>query len=181
MDQGAISNMKAYYLRHTFKQLVKETDGQDKQSIREFWKNYHIMKAIDFKAAGNEVTENCMKGIWKKLWPEAFTDSLISDDNIVHVPAIINNIVKLANEGRMHDVNVEDVEELIESHGEDLTIEELQELAEQHPQNEPEDPTAEPAAPEKILTTEFLSNSITKIEEIMDQFTENDPDWGAQH
>ena len=51
------------------------------------------------------------------------------------------------------------------------------ELAEQHPRNEPEDPTAEPAAPERILTTEFLSNSITKIEGIMDQFTENDPNW----
>ena len=60
----------------------------------------------------------------------------------------------------MHDVNVE---KLIESRGEGFTIEELQELAQQHPQNEPDDLTAEPEAPERILTTEFLSNSITKI------------------
>ena len=85
----------------------QETDDQDKRSIREVLKNYHLMKAIDnIKAAWDDVTDNCMKGVWKKLWPEACTDSIISDDDIV--PAIINDIVKLANEGRMHDVNVED-------------------------------------------------------------------------
>ena len=92
------------------------------------------MKAIEnIKAHWDEVAENCMKGAWKKLWSDACTYSLICDDDIVHLPVIINDIVKLANEGRMHDVNVEDVEELIEYHGEDLAIDELQELAEQQP------------------------------------------------
>ena len=75
---------------------------------------------------------------WMKLSPEACADFLISDDDVVCVPAIINDIVKLANEGGIHDVNVDDVEELIDPHCEGLAIEELQELAERHPQSEPE-------------------------------------------
>jgi hypothetical protein len=31
-DRGVISNFKAYYLRHTFKQLVEKTGGEDKPS-----------------------------------------------------------------------------------------------------------------------------------------------------
>ena len=76
----------------------------------------------------------------------------------------------------MHDVNVEDVEELIEPHGERITIEGLRKLAEQHSQYEPEYLHEEPSAPEGIFTTESRSNSITKIDENMEQFTENEPD-----
>ncbi|GFY59434.1 HTH CENPB-type domain-containing protein [Trichonephila inaurata madagascariensis] len=34
MDQGIISNFKAYYLRQTFRQMFEKTDGEEKQSIR---------------------------------------------------------------------------------------------------------------------------------------------------
>ena len=47
MDQGIISNFKAYYLRQTFKQMFEKTDVEEKQSTREFWKNYNIMNAIE--------------------------------------------------------------------------------------------------------------------------------------
>ncbi|GFT85633.1 tigger transposable element-derived protein 1 [Trichonephila clavipes] len=47
MDQGIISNFKAYYLRRTFRQMFEITDGEKKQSIREFWKNYNIMNAAE--------------------------------------------------------------------------------------------------------------------------------------
>ena len=33
MDQGVISNFKAYYLRRIFRQMFEKTDGDDKQSI----------------------------------------------------------------------------------------------------------------------------------------------------
>jgi hypothetical protein len=35
MDQDVIPNFKLYYLRRTFKELAEETDGKDKQSIRD--------------------------------------------------------------------------------------------------------------------------------------------------
>ncbi|XP_067119167.1 tigger transposable element-derived protein 1-like [Centruroides vittatus] len=67
MDQGVISNFgqpnfKAYYLQRTFLQLINKTDGADKQSIRDFWKNYNIMDAVDnINLSWNEVTEKCLK------------------------------------------------------------------------------------------------------------------------
>jgi hypothetical protein len=94
MDQEVISNFKAYYLCRTFKQLVEKTDGEDKQSIRQFWKDYNIMNATDnIRAAWNEVTPNCLNGGWKKLWPEA-SSNLEEDEE----ETVIQNIVKLANE-----------------------------------------------------------------------------------
>jgi hypothetical protein len=46
MDQNVISNLKRYYLRRTFKELVEETGGKDKQLIRDWWKSFDIMKGI---------------------------------------------------------------------------------------------------------------------------------------
>ena len=64
MDQGVISNFKAYYLRRTFKQMFEKTDGEEKQSIREFWKNYNIMNAVEnINLSWNEITEKSLKGI----------------------------------------------------------------------------------------------------------------------
>jgi hypothetical protein len=39
MDQNVISNVKLCCLRRTCKELVEETDGKDKQSIRDWWKS----------------------------------------------------------------------------------------------------------------------------------------------
>jgi hypothetical protein len=47
MDQNVISNFKLYYLRRTFKKMVKETDSKDKQPIRDWWKSFDIMKGIE--------------------------------------------------------------------------------------------------------------------------------------
>jgi hypothetical protein len=61
MDQNVISNFKPYCLRSTFKELVEEIDGKDKQSIRDWWKSFDIMKSIrNIVAAWEEVTTNCM-------------------------------------------------------------------------------------------------------------------------
>jgi hypothetical protein len=50
-------------------------------------------------------------------------------------------------------------------------------LAKQRIQSESEAFGAEEETPLTDLTTEFLSNSITAIMQIMDQFIDNDPDW----
>jgi hypothetical protein len=66
---------------------------------------------------------------------------------------------------------------LLQSRGEGLINDELRELAEQHIQSESETFEAEEETPVRDLTTEFLSNSITAIKQIMDQLIDNDPDW----
>jgi hypothetical protein len=90
--------------------------------------------------------------------------------------SVIQN-VELANETSLEDVNDDDVDELLQSHGERLSNDELRELAEQRIQSESEAFVAEEEATVRDLTTEFLSNSITSIAQIMDQFIDNDPDW----
>jgi hypothetical protein len=50
-------------------------------------------------------------------------------------------------------------------------------LARQRIQSESEAFDAEEETPVRDLTTEFLSNSITTITQIMDQSIDNDPDW----
>lgn len=52
--------------------------------------------AIDIKAAWDKITLNSLNKVWKRLWPEARNDLLESDEE---PPAVINNIVELANEG----------------------------------------------------------------------------------
>lgn len=89
MDQGVMSNFKVYYFRRTFRQLIDKTDGEDKQSIRDFWKNYNIMDAVDnINLSWNEVTEKCLKGVRKNVWPELsknvdIRESIIDIDEIV--------------------------------------------------------------------------------------------------
>lgn len=58
MDQGVISTFKAYYQRRTMSQLINTTGSPDKPTIKQFWANYNIKKAIDnADAAWKEVTE----------------------------------------------------------------------------------------------------------------------------
>lgn len=46
-DKGVIAAFKAYYLRCTFKQMIKFLGGKAKPTVREFWHDYHTMNAID--------------------------------------------------------------------------------------------------------------------------------------
>ncbi|XP_066489716.1 tigger transposable element-derived protein 1-like [Tiliqua scincoides] len=173
MDQGVISYFKAYYLRRTFKQLVSNMYDQE-QTIGDFWNSFSIMHAIEnISMSWKEVTSSCMNGVWCKMWPEAcydfngFADA--SSD-------ITRDIVNLANEAGMDEVDAEDVEELLNSHGEELTKEELEEIENQHAAEEEED-EMEGAPPVRNLTTAMLSEGIAKINEILNIWSENDPDW----
>nr|XP_045377768.1 tigger transposable element-derived protein 1-like [Camelus bactrianus] len=47
MNQGVIATFKAHYLRRTLSQLVQETAGADRPSVREFWRSYTVMTAVD--------------------------------------------------------------------------------------------------------------------------------------
>jgi len=53
----------------------------------------------------------------------------------------------------------------------------LPELAEQQNQSKYTDSDAEEETPARELSTEFLFNNITVIVQIMDQATDNDPDY----
>lgn len=66
IDQGAIANLKALYLRITFSMAVLATED-DTIDLRQFWKDYTILHCIkNIEKAWKQVTVKCMQGIWKK-------------------------------------------------------------------------------------------------------------------
>ena len=152
MDQGVISNFKGYYLRRTSRQLIDKTDGEGKQSIRDFWKNYNIMDAVDnINLSWNEVTEKCLKGEWKNVWPELSKD-VDTRESIVDV----DEIVKLANETGLDNINAQDIEELLQvTICESLSNDDLKELVEQQVHEDDEISVSEDEE-QKELSTGFL-------------------------
>ncbi|CAK9816146.1 Tigger transposable element-derived protein 1 [Anthophora plagiata] len=126
MNQGVISNFKAYYLRRTLKQMFEKIDGEEKQSIREFWKNYNIMNAVEnINLSWNEITERSLKGVWKNIWSD-----LSKSEDIGH-SVDMDEIVGLAKQTGLDEVNVEDVEEIVQETTASLSNDELKELTEQ--------------------------------------------------
>ncbi|GLV40245.1 hypothetical protein CBL_07159 [Carabus blaptoides fortunei] len=66
MDQGAIATFKAYYLRRTFRQLIRETDCRS--SIKTFWNNYIIKDAVDsIIESWKALKLTTMNHVWKKI------------------------------------------------------------------------------------------------------------------
>jgi hypothetical protein len=172
MDQGVILNFKAHYLHLRFKQIVGKTDGEDKQSIRQFSKDDIFMNCQYIRATWNEETPNCLNTGWRKLRPQACSN--LEEDG---EETVIQNIVKLASEARLEGVNEDDVQELLQSHGESLTNDKLRGFTEQCIQSELTASDAEEVTPVREIFTEFLSNSITAITQTMDQLTDNGLDY----
>lgn len=174
MDQGVISNFKAYYLRRTFKQMFEKIDGEEKQSIREFWKNYNIMNAVEnINLSWNEITERSLKGVWKNIWPDLSKSEDIGHS--VDMDEIVEEIVELAKQTGLDEVNVEDVEEIVvQETAASLSNDELKELTEQE---ENKIDSSDFEEEQKELSMAFVKRSLTTITEIMDQFVENDPNF----
>lgn len=174
MDQGVISNFKAYYLRRTLKQMFEKIDGEEKQSIREFWKNYNIMNAVEnINLSWNEITERSLKGVWKKIWPDLSKSEDIGHS--VDMDEIVEEIVELAKQTGLDEVNVEDVEEIVQETAASLSNDELKELTEQEENKNIDSSDFEEE--QKELSMAFVKRSLTTITEIMDQFVENDPNF----
>ncbi|XP_067143383.1 tigger transposable element-derived protein 1-like [Centruroides vittatus] len=150
MDQGAKATFKAYYLRRTFRQLIRETDG--KSSIKTFWKNYNIKDAVDsISESWKELKLTTMNHVWKKIWPECVKST---DAEVNFLPEIRQNILDLAHDLGFEGLNERDVLDLLEADREPLSYEELIQL-----QAEPAfDEETEPVV-SKQLTSKNLSKA----------------------
>lgn len=155
MDQGAIANFKAYYHRRTFSQLVHETDGEGRQSMREWWKSYNIMKSIhNIEEAWKEVKMSCMNGVWRNLWP----DVVEAPRRIVQMQRqVLEDIAAMIEGSELEDVAVEDLVELVATHDDPLSNEDLIEL-----QNNPIYDEEEQVE-EKVLSSGGIQNALSKI------------------
>ncbi|KAF0884784.1 TIGD1 protein, partial [Crocuta crocuta] len=169
MGQGIASTFKAHYVRRTFEHILEATDGEDTAMIREFWRNYSIMDAVDnIAVAWEQLRPATMNSVWKKLWPECVQFQSVSQtDNISQLK---QNIVTLAKNVAFEEVVEADVDQLLRSHEEDLSNEELLQL-EQEPAGEEESEDAPPAL--RQLTTGKLSAAFSHFEAGLQVLTSN--------
>lgn len=107
MDQGVIFTFKAYYLRITLKEMIKAIDTNSNQTVKDYWRSYDILKGIkNLKSAWDEVTTNCLNGVWRKLLPGFIQGASVEEvDNI----NINEDIIRLTRECGFEDVTTEDV------------------------------------------------------------------------
>ncbi|GFY52349.1 tigger transposable element-derived protein 1-like [Trichonephila inaurata madagascariensis] len=92
--------------------MFGKTEGEEKQSIRKFWKNFNIMNAVEnINLSWNEITERSLKGAWKNIWPDLSKSEDIG--NSVDMDEIVEEKVELAKQTGLDEVNVEDVEEIV--------------------------------------------------------------------
>ncbi|GFQ83316.1 tigger transposable element-derived protein 1-like [Trichonephila clavata] len=104
--------------------MFEKTDEEEKQSIREFWKNYNIMNAVEnINLSWNDVTEKCLNGAWKNIWRN------LSKGGDTGHSVDMNEIVEFAKQTSLDEVNVKDVEEIGQETVVSLSNDELKELA----------------------------------------------------
>ncbi|XP_062888939.1 tigger transposable element-derived protein 1-like [Mobula hypostoma] len=173
MHQGVITNFKRYYLRRTLKQVVDATDGEGKTTVREFWRCFNIMNAIDNIAESwDEVKVSTMNGVWQNIWPGCI-NNFTGDPAAEPAEKVTGDIVTLANQAGFEDIVKEDVIQLLDSQEEDLSDEDLM-LLEQERASEDIN-VAEPPASPRQLTTSHLSVTLSYIDQVVDILSANDP------
>ena len=169
MDQGVISTFKSYYLRRTFKLLLSETDGQDKPTMLEFWKQFKIMKAIEIIFdSWEEVKQSCMNGAWRKIWPECV--HRICAAEVDGTPAVHHEISNLARESNFEGMEETDINEILTSHNQELSNEELLQLELQFANKEDDSDRSIQIFEEQNLTSKQISKAMCLIDEAMEIF-----------
>ena len=167
MDQGVIASFKAYYLRKTFAMALQATEASKDLTLRDFWKSYNILDAVQNIAhSWEEVKITNMNGVWRKLCPQFVNDF----DGLEEIAdQVIVNIVDLSKEIDLC-VEVDDVTELLESHGEELSAGDLIQLEKQIIEQEIIS-TPEP----KAFTRRGLSKGFAGIQKALATFEAKDP------
>lgn len=88
MDQGPIEALKRRYRKALLSELVKDEEGNDKESIMDLLKKINMKSVIYMSAAAwDDVSKKGLKSSWKNLWPnipmdeESGGNDNLGDDN----------------------------------------------------------------------------------------------------
>lgn len=171
MGQGVASTFKAHYLRRTFEHMLEATDGEDTATIREFWRNYNILDAVDNIAIAWEALRPAtMNSVWKKIWPQCVQFQNFSQTD--SIAQLQKNIMTLAKTLAFEELVEADVDQLLQSHEDALSNEELMQL-EQEPAGEEESEDTQPVL--RQLTTGELSAALSHFEAGLQILTSSSP------
>ncbi|XP_066445361.1 tigger transposable element-derived protein 1-like [Eleutherodactylus coqui] len=174
MDQGAIATFKKYYLRRTFRQALKATEGESGMTLREFWKNFTIYNAIkNIDASWREIATATMNGVWKKLCPMFVHDAPSLAKLQAEEQNVVNNLVSISEKLDLH-LEEQDFHEYFAVHNQELTNEDLMELENQRKKEEKEDELEVEPAP-KHFQTKMMAKAFQMIEDSLELFESQDP------
>ena len=100
---------------------TEELDEWEKQ--RRHWREYTICDAIWHVCyAWKEVTESCIRGAWKKLFPEFAVDFGGFDLS----EELLEKCLELARKAGLDELEEEEIDSLLETIGEELSTDELE-------------------------------------------------------
>ncbi|KAK4326641.1 hypothetical protein Pmani_002851 [Petrolisthes manimaculis] len=171
-DQGIIKTFKSYYLRSTLTDLVERTN-KDKQTVKEYWKNFTIKDALRFiKDSWEKVNRKCLNGVWKKVCPQ-FVHDFTGFDIASTVSKSNRECLAKAIEAGFDDLEENDIDELLDSHTVELTNEEL--LENEKEQEAKLQSTSETPESRKELTLKDLREAMSSIRAGLDILEAKDP------
>ncbi|XP_010614848.1 tigger transposable element-derived protein 1-like [Fukomys damarensis] len=164
MDQQVISDFKKLYTKALFQRCFEVTRGTN-LTFQEFWKNHfhtvNCLKIID--KAWDGVTKGTLNSAWRKLWPQCVLghDLGLADDP---ESAVVEEIVSLGKTMGL-ELNEDDIQELLEEHGQELTTEELMDLHREQQQEAVEEISAEEEVKkaEKPLTSKEIRKMFLEV------------------
>ncbi|XP_013365403.1 PREDICTED: tigger transposable element-derived protein 1-like [Chinchilla lanigera] len=164
MDQQVISNFKKLYTKALFQWCFEVTKGTN-LTFQEFWKHhFHIvncLKIID--KAWDGVTKRTLNYAWRKLWPDCILGHDLEGLAHEQEPPVVDEIMSLGKTLGL-EVNEDDIQEMVEEHGQELTTEELMDLHRKQQQEVMEETSsAEEEEEERKVEESLPSNKIRKI------------------
>lgn len=169
LDQGVIATFKKYYLRKTFRQAVKATEGENGITLKQFWKEYNIFKAVEnIDAAWREVAVSTMNAGWRKLVPQ-----FIHKFRGFEEEHVVDELVEMATALEL-DVDGNDFRELIECDTKELTNEDIMELVHHREKIEISEQEKDDKPP-KRFESKRMAECFHLIEEALAGFEEQDP------
>lgn len=151
------------------KQLLDATDTPDKPTIKQFWSNCNIKKAIDNIDAAWKVLESTMNGSWRKVWEDCITDFTGFPD----VKDVRKDLVRLSHIAGFNEVDEEDIQQLFDSHEEPLSNKDVIQIEQERALAEQEDDDDD-KEPERVLGIKQLQEAFEHIEKGMELFRECD-------
>ena len=147
-----------------------------KDVVRHHWKSYTIRDILwHVRDARKEVTEFCIRWVWKKCCLELAVD--FGGFNLSE--RLSEECLKLTRRVGLNEIKENDIDSLLKSTGQELSTEELYELEKQHRQLEEEvEAEQHPTAPlTKQLTTKILKRLLGIINQGLDYLEEVNPDY----
>jgi hypothetical protein len=152
----SISNFKKLYIKALFQQCFEVTEGTN-LTLQEFWKNhFHIVNCRKIiHKAWDGVTKRTLNSAWRKLWSDCVQGFAHEEE----LP-VVNEIVSLGKTMGL-EVNKDDIQELVEEHGQEFTIDKLMDLHHKQQQKVMEEISSEEE--EKKTEISLTSNEIREV------------------